>query len=287
MEICYSVTELEYARAEIFERNPSARTGFVPTMGALHAGHTELIRRSAQECDVTIVSVYVNPKQFLPHEDFSAYPRGLERDAEIAALAGADLIFAPSDTVMYPFGFTTKIVPEGAAANELEGAFRPGFFTGVATAVGKLFQLVQPDLAFFGEKDYQQLTVIRQMTRDLNFPIEIVGVPTIRETDGLALSSRNVRLTEAERKIAPILYQTLNDAKEKLIAGASASEVCERSAAELTAKGFTSVDYLSLRDAGSFKELPCVIPGFPARLAAAAHLGTVRLIDNIPLEIVV
>jgi pantoate--beta-alanine ligase len=245
-------------------------------MGALHAGHLSLADLARAQTDKVVVSIFVNPTQFAPHEDFDRYPRVLERDTEM--LAGrADLIFAPSATDMYPEGAVTSVQVAGPALG-LESDFRPHFFAGVATVVAKLLIAATPDIAVFGEKDYQQLLVVRQLTRDLLLPTEIVGAPILRETDGLAMSSRNGYLSAGERAIAPNLNRNLKDAIEKLRTGSTITTV-ERTATErLLAAGFQSVDYVAVRDAATLQKLTNLER--PARILAAAKIGTTRLIDN-------
>ena len=257
------------------------RIGLVPTMGALHAGHLALVTAAQARCRRAVVSIFVNPKQFGPREDFSSYPRPEADDLAKLAGAGADLAFIPAVAEMYPEGFTTTI-SLGGPANPLEGAHRPGHFDGVATIVAKLLIQVAPDAVFFGEKDYQQLMVVRRMARDLNLPVEIVGVPTVREPDGLALSSRNVYLSPEERRIAPRLHQVMRDAAAAIVGGAPPALVLERAVATLSDAGF-AVEYLELRDADTLAPLTAA-PSKPARLLAAAHLGKTRLIDNIAVR---
>jgi pantoate--beta-alanine ligase len=260
-------------------RAAGERVGFAPTMGALHEGHLSLVHLARQHARRVVVSVFVNPTQFGPSEDFDAYPRSEARDAELLAAAGCDLLFAPTVGEMYPAGFSTTVTVAGVA-DPLDGAARPGHFAGVATVVSKLLNQCGPDLAVFGEKDYQQLQVIRRLVRDLDLPVEILGAPTARAADGLALSSRNAYLTAAERKIAPILARALTTACERLRAGTPVS-VAEAEAAEtLTASGFGKLDYVEVRAADDLARLgPGPISG-GARVLAAAFLGKTRLIDN-------
>src|SRR5665647_3562612 len=198
-------------RAIAAYRKAGDSVALVPTMGALHRGHLALVRAGQQRADRVVVSIFVNPTQFAPHEDFGSYPRTLKSDVAALVDIKADLVWAPSAAVMYPQGFATRLAPEGAALAGLEDKFRPHFFGGVATVVAKLFTQVTPDVAMFGQKDYQQLRVVTQMARDLDLPLKVVGMPTVRERDGLALSSRNVYLSELERAHAPVLYRTLQD----------------------------------------------------------------------------
>jgi pantoate--beta-alanine ligase len=261
-------------------RTAGERVGLVPTMGALHAGHLALVAAAKAQRRRVVVSIFVNPKQFGPREDFSTYPRPEADDLAKLAGAAADLAFIPMVEEMYPAGFTTTISLGGVTA-ELEGAHRPGHFDGVATVVAKLLIQVAPDAAFFGEKDYQQLMVVRRMTQDLNLPIEIVGVPTVREADGLALSSRNVYLSAEERRIAPNLSRVMREVAAAITDGAPPAPALQRAIGALTEAGFT-VEYLELRDATTLADL-ADMPAQPARLLAAVHLGRTRLIDNLPV----
>lgn len=249
----------------------------VPTMGALHAGHLDLVRAGKQHARRVVVSIFVNPAQFAPHEDFGRYPRDEAGDLDKLRTVDADLVWAPDAKVMYPEGFATRIVPAGAAEG-LETEFRPHFFGGVTTVCCKLFSAAMADFACFGEKDYQQLCVIRQMVRDLNLPLQIVGVPTAREGDGLALSSRNQYLSDAERAVAPVLQRTLVELARRAGDAAGAQALEEEARGKILAAGFRQVDYVALRDAetlGAFKA------GRPGRVLAAAWLGKTRLIDNV------
>ncbi len=244
--------------------------GLVPTMGALHAGHLALVARARAENEAVYVSIFVNPLQFGANEDLDAYPRQLERDMALLQDAGADIVYTPSADLMYPEGFTTNIHVAGLS-DTLCGAARPGHFDGVATVVAKLIGQTQPKRAYFGEKDYQQLCMIRRMVRDLNLPTEIVAVPTLREADGLAMSSRNAYLSDAQRAIAPALYETLLACADGLALPLAKARLLE--------KGFESVDYLALCQANTL--MPLEAPEPRARLLAAAWLGKARLIDNI------
>ena len=248
----------------------------VPTMGALHEGHFSLVRRAQARASSVVVSIFVNPTQFAPHEDLTTYPRTFA--ADIAALAERDvpLVWAPSVRTMYPDGFATRVVPEGPATAGLEDASRPHFFTGVATIVAKLLIQCQPDIALFGEKDYQQLKVVTQLARDLGLKTRIVGVPIVRQRDGLALSSRTRYLAAAERAKAPMLYRALKDAAAKIAAGEPKAVEYGRNA--LAQAGF-QVDYFEARNAGTLE--PLKTSDEPIRLLVAARLGTTRLIDNI------
>jgi pantoate--beta-alanine ligase len=255
------------------------RLALVPTMGALHAGHMALVREAHRRARRVAVSIFVNPTQFAPNEDFSSYPRRIESDVRTLAEAKVDLVWAPSAEVMYPEGFATRIEPGGAAKAGLEDSFRPHFFGGVATVVAKLFLQVAPDFALFGEKDYQQLRMITQMAKDLDLPLKIVGVPTVREKDGLALSSRNGYLSVAERSVAPTLYRVLQRSAVRFKKGEPISAVLAAGRTEITRAGF-ALDYLEARHALTLAPVTSRKDG-PIRLLVAAKLGTTRLIDNV------
>ncbi|MFC7379736.1 pantoate--beta-alanine ligase [Brevundimonas sp. GCM10030266] len=251
--------------------------GFVPTMGALHDGHLSLVREAKRRADKVVASVFVNPTQFAPTEDLDAYPRQEARDAELLAGAGCDLMYAPAVAEMYPGGVTTTI-SVGGPAEGLEGAFRPQMFGGVALVVSKLLHQVQPDLAVFGEKDWQQLMVVRRMVRDLDMPVEIIGLPTARDGHGLALSSRNAYLSEAELEIARKLNGVLAEAGVRA-RGGSVAEAEQWAEAALKAAGFDSVDYVAIRRADDLSVFETELDA-PARVLAAAKIGRTRLIDN-------
>jgi len=263
-------------------RASSGTLALVPTMGALHDGHLDLVRLAKTKADHVVVSIFVNPKQFAPHEDFDRYPRQLEADSAKLAPLAVGVIWAPTPSEMYPAGFATKIEPAGAALG-LETDFRPHFFGGVATVCCKLFSQVTPDIAIFGEKDYQQLTVLKQMVRDLNLPLTIIGAPTRREPDGLALSSRNAYLTPAERAIAPTLHAAITACAEAIKSGTPIDTATSAATATVLAAGFRSVDYIAARDAHTLAPVGTGHPeaDTPLRLLAAAWLGNTRLIDNI------
>jgi len=252
----------------------------VPTMGALHAGHLHLMQRGLTMADRVVATIFVNPTQFGDGEDFSAYPRTETEDWAQLNEAGAHLLYAPEPEEMYPDGFSTEIRVSGVS-EELEGAHRPGHFDGVATVVTKLLLQVVADHALFGEKDWQQLAVIRRMRKDLNIPVDIIGVPTVREPDGLALSSRNRYLTNSERTAAPMLCAQLKRIAETARAGEDWEEAAHEATEALILGGFSAVDYLTLRHADS---LGPWTPGAPGRVLGAATLGRARLIDNIDLE---
>jgi pantoate--beta-alanine ligase len=251
----------------------------VPTMGALHEGHFSLVRRAQSRADCVVVSIFVNPTQFAPHEDLTTYPRTLAADVAALAKRQVALIWAPSVRTMYPDGFATRVVPEGPARVGLEDASRPHFFAGVATVVAKLLIQCEPDIALFGEKDYQQLKVVTQLGRDLGLKTRIVGAPIVRERDGLALSSRNRYLTPAERQAAPMLYRALKDAATKIGAGAPIAEALKQ-AREAISRAGLQLDYFEARNADTLEPLKHAV-GEPIRLLAAARIGTTRLIDNV------
>ncbi|MCD7059838.1 pantoate--beta-alanine ligase [Pelagibacterium xiamenense] len=261
-------------------RHAGYRLGLVPTMGALHEGHLSLVRLAKEHADKTVVTLFVNPKQFNRPDDLAAYPRSEADDAGKLAGVGADLLFAPEPEEMYPEGFSTTVSVAGVSEG-LCGAFRPGHFDGVATVVAKLLLQSQPDVAVFGEKDFQQLAVIRRLVADLNIPVSIVGGATVREDDGLAMSSRNLRLTANGRTIASRLSDALFGAAQQISSGEGPDAAIARAKAEILAAGFSEVEYLELRDAGTLA--PVTRPGRPARLLAAAWLDGVRLIDNVPV----
>ena len=260
-------------------RREGETVALVPTMGALHEGHLALVRLAKKRAPRAVVSIFVNPTQFAPGEDLGRYPRDEAGDVAKLKAVGADLVWAPDQAEMYPPGFATPIEPGGAAL-ELEGRFRPHHFGGVATVCLKLFSAVAPDLAVFGEKDYQQLTVIRQMVRDLALPLAIVAAPTVREKDGLALSSRNAYLSPAERAAAPALYRIICEVAAKVAAGTQISDETAAAKRDLERAGFTKVDYVEVRDAETLAPLD-PSSGRPGRVLAAAWLGTTRLIDNV------
>jgi pantoate--beta-alanine ligase len=271
--------------AEIREQTDALRRdgksiGFVPTMGWLHEGHVTLIQESVARCDATVVSIFVNPTQFGPREDFTAYPRDLARDLAMCEAAGVDIVFAPEAGEVYPKGFQTNVEP-GPLADVLCGPYRPGHFRGVATVVAKLFNMVQPDFAFFGQKDYQQAAIIRRMVIDLNIPMEVVAMPTVREPDGLAMSSRNARLEPDARGRAACLSRGLFAAKAAYDAGERKAERLV-SVARAQMGEADSIQYLELADADTLQPVAPVVDR-PAVLAVAAFVGTVRLIDNVVL----
>jgi pantoate--beta-alanine ligase len=262
-------------------RGEGASVAVVPTMGALHEGHLSLVRAALDKADRVIVTLFVNPKQFNNSADLAAYPRTEAADAAKLAPLGANLLYAPDVGEMYPEGFATAVSVSGISEG-LCGAFRPGHFDGVATVVGKLFLQTGADLAFFGEKDFQQLHVVRRMARDLNIPINIVACPTVREPDGLALSSRNVRLSPAARRIAPKLASVLFDAAERIVHGAPVHRTLAEARSAIVSAGYEQVEYLELRAEENLA--PMHELDRPARLLAAAWLGETRLIDNVKVQ---
>ncbi|MFB0875621.1 MULTISPECIES: pantoate--beta-alanine ligase [unclassified Sphingobium] len=253
----------------------------VPTMGALHDGHMALVEEARRHGRHVVVSIFVNPKQFGPNEDLDAYPRREAKDAQMLGAAGVDILWAPTVEVMYPAGFATNISVSGVSEG-LDGAARPGHFDGVATVVAKLFNQVRPDVAVFGEKDYQQLAIIRRMVADLDLGIEIVGMPTQRAEDGLALSSRNAYLSDEERKAALALPRALGEAKRQIEKGEPVDAALAKAVATLSQHGFGPIDYVTLCDAATLE--PIHAADRPARLLGAAKLGKTRLIDNIAVD---
>jgi pantoate--beta-alanine ligase len=256
-----------------------ATFALVPTMGALHEGHLSLVRMARRRADHVVVSIFVNPAQFAPHEDFGSYPRALAADLTALAALEVALVWAPSVKTMYPNGFATQIVPQGPAQAGLEDAVRPHFFTGVATVVGKLLIQCEPDIAIFGEKDYQQLKVITQLARDLDLKTRILGGPIVREPDGLARSSRNVYLSAREREAAPALYRALRTCAQAIAGGQRVAPALKKGREEITGAGF-ALDYLEARHAKTLAPAASVKDG-PLRLLVAARIGKTRLIDNV------
>jgi pantoate--beta-alanine ligase len=273
MKLLTTVAEMRAARAEL-----AGDLGLVPTMGYLHEGHLSLVARSRAENPATAATIFVNPTQFAPSEDLARYPRDLPRDLQLLEAAGVDLVFTPEPAEMYPPGFDATIAI-GGVTEVLEGAIRPGHFAGVATVVAKLFNIVQPARAYFGQKDAQQSVVIKKLVRDLNMPVQVVVAPTVREPDGLALSSRNSYLTPEQRAAAPAIHRALSAARARFDAGERDAEILRQTIRDGLA-GFT-LDYVSIADADTLRELDR-IEG-PALASLAARLGATRLIDNLLL----
>ncbi|MDX2288839.1 MAG: pantoate--beta-alanine ligase [Hyphomicrobiaceae bacterium] len=262
-------------------RRAGQRIALVPTMGALHDGHRALVGHARTLADHVVVSIFVNPTQFAPHEDLDRYPRQEARDLAILTEAGASLVWMPAVGTMYPEGCSTRISP-GTAADGLETDHRPHFFGGVASVVAKLLNQVTPDIALFGEKDYQQLCVVRQMVQDLDMNVEILGHPTVREADGLALSSRNAYLREEERQIAPALFEIISQVARQAPTTRDLAGMRTDAASQLLSRGFASVDYIDVRDAAT---LGPYRPDRTGRVLAAAWLGRTRLIDNVAVGV--
>lgn len=279
MIICKTKTELRKTLQEM--RDAGERIGAVPTMGALHDGHLSLVDKANAMGAQSVATIFVNPLQFGPNEDFADYPRTMDRDLGLLEAQGCDVGFAPVGTDLVPPDFSTKISVAGVGEDHCANS-RPQFFDGVATIVTKLLIILSPDFAVFGEKDYQQLMVITRLVRDLDLDVEIIGSPTVRETDGLAMSSRNQYLSSEERSIAPKLYETLTLAAEKIATtGADWNEIHDWATSHLLSAGFSGIDYLNLVDAKSLSHI--AVADSPARLLAAAWIGKTRLIDNIPI----
>jgi pantoate--beta-alanine ligase len=278
--IVRSVSALRQAVAGL--RRGKATVALVPTMGALHDGHLALVRLARRRAKRVVVSIFVNPAQFAPSEDFASYPRDLGHDLAALAEAGVDLVWSPDVKTMYPDGFATRIAPEGPAKAGLEDAFRPHFFGGVATVVTKLLIQCAPDVAVFGEKDYQQLKVITRLAADLDLPVKIVAAPTMRERDGLAMSSRNAYLTPEQRAIAPALHRVLKDCARRIAGKEHIARVLDEGTAEIESAGFL-VDYLEARHALTLAKVETQDEG-PLRLLVAARLGATRLIDNLAVR---
>ena len=278
------IKSINYMQNMALTQRASGRSiGLVPTMGYFHEGHLSLMRKSVEENDITIVSLFVNPIQFGPSEDFDIYPRDLERDQKLASREGVDIMFCPTEKDMYPEDFKTSVDVE-KITEKLCGASRPGHFRGVLTVVSKLFNIILPHRAYFGEKDAQQLIVIKQMVRDLNFPIQVVPCPIQREEDGLAVSSRNVNLTSKEREVAPTLYKALTKAKEEIEKGEKdAGKIKNLIEEEINKEPLFELEYVEIVDRTELEEVS-TIEG-KILIALAARLGEVRLIDNVSLEV--
>jgi len=276
------IRDVKTLRQTLFSlRSGGKRIALVPTMGALHAGHMSLVRAAKRHADHIVASIFVNPTQFGPNEDLAAYPRQEAQDAAMLEAEGVAILWAPTLNEMYPDGFATTISVSGVSEGLCGGA-RPGHFDGVATVVTKLLNQAQPDIALFGEKDYQQLAVIRRFVKDLDMPVEIVGVPTARAPDGLALSSRNAYLSDDDRAHAPLLNEAMRDAAQAMVSGMTPALAIAGIRTRLEASGFGPVDYIELRDADSLEPVEQLT--HPARLLVAARLGSTRLIDNITVK---
>lgn len=258
--------------------------GLVPTLGALHEGHLSLVRAASQQNDVVVVSIFVNPLQFGSADDLARYPRSLDRDIELASSVGATVVFVPSNSEMFPEGEPQVTIDPGPFGSFLEGASRPGHFRGVATVVAKFFSLTRANRAYFGEKDYEQLTMVRRLVTDLSMPVEIIGMPIVRESDGLAMSSRNQRLDDVERAAAAVLYRALQSGAAYLTAGGRSRSDLEKVMAEIVnAEGRATLDYATVRHSSDLSDLE-YLEG-PLRLLVAAHVGPIRLIDNLAFEL--
>lgn len=275
--VARTLSSLHRARTELSKRN--ATLALVPTMGALHDGHVSLVRLAKERAKRVAVSIFVNPTQFAAHEDLGSYPRTWKEDIARLTAEGVDLVWNPDAKTMYPDGFATRIAPEGPALAGLEDRFRPHFFGGVATVVAKLFTQVRPDMALFGEKDFQQLKVVTRMARDLDLGVKIIGGAIIRERDGLAMSSRNVYLSPDERSVAPMLFRTLKATSKRMRDGDDFQAALADGANVIREAGF-ALDYLEARHAESLAPISSLSEG-PVRLLVAAKIGTTRLIDNI------
>ena len=280
MEILHTAAALQAYTENC--RRAGLRLALVPTMGALHEGHLQLVRAAARACDVVIVSIFVNPTQFNNPDDFRLYPRLPEADADMLAPAGCTVLFLPSVEEMYPQPSVMKF-DFGALERVMEGTHRPGHFNGVATVVGKLFHLSRPHQAYFGQKDWQQVAIVRQMVADLAFDLELVSFPTVREADGLAMSSRNRRLPAEARTVAPRLYAALQLAAEQLRQGASAATAQQAAIAYIASEPAFTLEYFEIADAHTLQPLNSGQPGQPVVVCLAAHLAGVRLIDNLVL----
>lgn len=266
------------------QRNDGKTIGLVPTMGALHFGHAHLIQQSVKTCDVTACSIFVNPTQFNNSEDLLKYPRRIEEDRVLLEDEGCDVVFMPAVEEMYPKGSKALSMDFGFLESVLEGAFRPGHFSGVGVVVSKLFNIVQPNLAFFGQKDLQQLAIIKKLVKDLNIRTTIVAVPTVRESSGLAMSSRNLRLSERQRQLAANLYRLMKKIKSDVLAGIPISKALDLSTNELTKLEGIELEYLDVVDSNSMSKVTQIEETANVSVCIAAHIGEVRLIDNLYLK---
>ncbi len=261
-------------------RREGLSIALVPTMGALHQGHMKLMDHAKKLADRVVASIFINPKQFGPSEDYESYPRREADDFDMLDIAGVHLLYAPDVSAMYPPAYATTVSVSGIA-DELDGQHREGHFNGVATVVSKLLLQTLPDIALFGEKDYQQLVLIRRVVEDLNIPVDILGVPTVREPDGLAMSSRNAYLSSEERTKAPLLFAALDEAAKKISAGDDIQQVLQRAREKISSAGFDAIDYVDARHAETLA--PLTERADPGRILAAVHMGKARLIDNVPI----
>ncbi len=282
MKVVEKIKEMQNISLQL--RQEGKRIGFVPTMGALHEGHLSLVRVSKSENDVTVVSIFVNPKQFGPNEDFNRYPRNFSRDKELLENEKVELVFYPDVFDMYPDGYETYVDLE-YLPNHLCGLSRPGHFRGVATVVTKLFNIVQPHVAYFGQKDYQQALIIKKMVRDLNFPIEIKVMPIVREKDGLAMSSRNVYLSEEEKRQATVIYKSLQLAKRMILEGEKDVKKILSSMVEIISSVPSKIDYVEIVDAENLETLESIPESGRIGIMVAVYIGSARLIDNEIVEL--
>ena len=281
MKILYSLSSVRSWASEV--RKTFKTIGLVPTMGALHEGHLALVEKAKQSTDFVVVSIFVNPTQFNNPEDFAKYPKTLEKDLEMLISKGVDAVFVPSNEEMYPRQPKLSI-DFGDLERTLEGAFRPGHFSGVGIVVSKLLNIVKPDRAFFGQKDLQQVAIIRRLVEDLSFDVELVVVPTVREEDGLALSSRNMRLSESERKEALVLFRSMEFAKKELLAGADWLEVKEKARAMFASVQNARLEYFEWVDSQTFEPIGRFSAGQASSICTACYIGEVRLIDNLSVN---
>lgn len=285
MNILHDIKSIRAFQTELKNKAITKTIGFVPTMGALHPGHLSLVKLAKQKCDVVIVSIFVNQKQFNNAQDFEKYPNTIEQDISMLEAAGVDVLFNPFASEIYSADFKTSVIISDLT-DELCGKTRPGHFDGVALVVSKLFNIIKPDFAFFGEKDFQQLQIIRRLVQDLNFDLQIVAGETLRESDGLAMSSRNLRLSQNARSIAPEIYKNLTKAKEKVLqnSGKNIELILQEVSQNLLKSGFDKIDYAEVCDVDNLKPIKVFDAKIKVRLFVAAFIEGVRLIDNIPLN---